>query len=80
MQAANSFGEAQPRISNLLNGELSRSSVDKIIILLAQAGRLVHVQVTPRQRGDLYYARGSRVSFSLAVYRKPIYVVNHLRK
>ena len=80
MQAAYYFAEAQPQISNLLNGKLSRSSVDKIIILLAQAGRLVHVQVTPRQRGDLYYARGSRVSFSLAVYRKPIYVVNRLRK
>ena len=80
MQAANSFGEAQPQISNLLNGKLSRSSVDKIIIRLAQASRLVHVQVPPRQSGDLYYVRGSRMSFSLAVYRKPIYVVNRLRK
>ena len=70
MQAAFSFGEAQRRISNLLNGELSRFSVDKIIILLAQAGRHVRVQVTPRQRGDLYNACGSRVKVSLTVYLK----------
>jgi predicted XRE-type DNA-binding protein len=56
VQAAYYFGEAQPQISNLLNGKLSRSSMDKIIIRLAQASRLVHVQVPPRQRGDLYYA------------------------
>jgi predicted XRE-type DNA-binding protein len=61
VQAAYYFGEAKVRISNLSNGELSRFSVDKIIILLAQAGRLVHVQVTPRQRVDLYYVCGSRV-------------------
>jgi hypothetical protein len=80
VQAAYYFAEAQPQISNLLNGKLSRFSADKIIIRLAQTGRHVRVQVTPRQRGVLYYARGSRVNFSLAVYRKPIYVVNRLGK
>ncbi|MGZ9219818.1 MAG: helix-turn-helix domain-containing protein, partial [Candidatus Binatia bacterium] len=30
-QAAEFFGETQPRISNLLKGEISRFSVDKLI-------------------------------------------------
>ncbi|GAA6619315.1 helix-turn-helix domain-containing protein [Scytonema sp. NUACC26] len=30
-QAADFFGETQPRMSNLMNGEISRFSVDKLI-------------------------------------------------
>jgi predicted XRE-type DNA-binding protein len=33
-QAAAFFGETQPRISNLVNGEISRFSVDKLINML----------------------------------------------
>ena len=47
-QAAEFFGETQPRISNLLKGEISRFSVDKLINMLAQAGKYVHVQVTAK--------------------------------
>ena len=48
-QAAEYFGETQPRISNLLNGEISRFSVDKLINLLARAGMEVRVEVAPKQ-------------------------------
>jgi predicted XRE-type DNA-binding protein len=34
-EAADFFGETQPRISNLLKGEISRFSIDKLINMLA---------------------------------------------
>ncbi len=43
-EAATFFGETQPRISNLLKGEISRFSIDKLINLLARAGLEVHVE------------------------------------
>jgi predicted XRE-type DNA-binding protein len=48
-QAAEYFGETQPRISNLMNGEINRFSVDKLINLLARAGMEVRVEVAPKQ-------------------------------
>lgn len=47
-QAAEFFGETQPRISNLLKGEISRFSVDKLIVMLARAGITVQVETKPR--------------------------------
>jgi predicted XRE-type DNA-binding protein len=47
-QAAEFFGETQPRISNLLKGEINRFSVDKLIVMLARAG--ITVQVETKQR------------------------------
>jgi len=47
-QAAKFFGETQPRISNLLKGEISRFSVDKLIIMLARAGITVQVEIKQR--------------------------------
>ncbi len=44
-EAAEFFGETQPRISNLMNGEISRFSVDKLINLLGKAGMDVKVEV-----------------------------------
>jgi len=44
-QAAAFFGETQPRMSNLLNGEISRFSVDKLINMLSHAGKRVRVEV-----------------------------------
>ena len=44
-QAAAFFGETQPRISNLMKGEISRFSVDKLIKMLARAGMRVRVEV-----------------------------------
>jgi predicted XRE-type DNA-binding protein len=43
-EAATFFGETQPRISNLLKGEISRFSIDKLINLLAWAGLEVRVE------------------------------------
>jgi predicted XRE-type DNA-binding protein len=47
-QAAAFFGETQPRISNLLKGEISRFSVDKLINMLARAGIRVRLATEPR--------------------------------
>jgi predicted XRE-type DNA-binding protein len=43
-EAATFLGETQPRISNLLKGEISRFSIDKLINLLARAGLEVRVE------------------------------------
>ena len=43
-EAASFFGETQPRISNLMKGEISRFSVDKLINMLARAGIQVRVE------------------------------------
>lgn len=42
------FGETQPRISNLLKGEISRFSVDKLINMLARAGIRVRLETEQR--------------------------------
>jgi predicted XRE-type DNA-binding protein len=47
-QAAAFFGETQPRISNLLKGEISRFSIDKLINMLARAGIQVRVATEPQ--------------------------------
>ncbi len=47
-EAAAFFGETQPRISNLLNGEISRFSIDKLINMLARAGIRVRVETGPQ--------------------------------
>jgi predicted XRE-type DNA-binding protein len=47
-QAAAFFGETQPRISNLLKGEISRFSIDKLINMLARAGIKVRVATEPQ--------------------------------
>lgn len=43
-EAAAFLGETQPRISNLMKGEISRFSVDKLINMLARAGIQVRVE------------------------------------
>jgi predicted XRE-type DNA-binding protein len=47
-EAARFFGETQPRISNLLKGEISRFSIDKLINMLARAGIRVRVGTQSR--------------------------------
>jgi predicted XRE-type DNA-binding protein len=47
-EAAVFFGETQPRISNLLNGDISRFSIDKLINLLARAGMRVRMEIQPQ--------------------------------
>jgi predicted XRE-type DNA-binding protein len=46
-EAADFFGETQPRISNLLKGEISRFSIDKLINMLARAGLRVRLETKP---------------------------------
>jgi len=48
VEAAAFFGETQPRISNLLKGEISRFSIDKLINMLARAGIRVRLETEPR--------------------------------
>ena len=47
-EAAAFFGESQPRISNLLKGEIGRFSVDKLINMLARARIEVRVETHPQ--------------------------------
>jgi predicted XRE-type DNA-binding protein len=46
--AAEYFGETQPRISNLMNGDIDRFSIDKLVQMLARAGMDVQVSVSGR--------------------------------
>jgi predicted XRE-type DNA-binding protein len=47
-EAALFFGETQPRISNLMNGDIDRFAIDKLIQMLSIAGMNVQVLVTPK--------------------------------
>lgn len=47
-EAAVFFGETQPRISNLMNGDIERFAIDKLIQMLSRAGMEVRVLVTPQ--------------------------------
>jgi predicted XRE-type DNA-binding protein len=42
------FGETQPRISHLMNGDLERFGIDKLVQMLSHAGMNVRVLVTPK--------------------------------
>ena len=44
-ETAKFFGETQPRISNLLNGDIERFSIDKLVNMLAKAGLRVTFHV-----------------------------------
>jgi predicted XRE-type DNA-binding protein len=48
IQAAAFFEETQPRISNLMKGEIGRFSVDKLINMLTRAGMQVEIYVKPQ--------------------------------
>ena len=47
-QAALFFGETQPRISDLMNGDIERFSIDKLVIMLAKAAIDVKFEVKLR--------------------------------
>jgi predicted XRE-type DNA-binding protein len=47
-EAANFFGETQPRISNLMNGDIDRFAIDKLVQMLSQAGMEVRIVVASR--------------------------------
>jgi predicted XRE-type DNA-binding protein len=47
-EAAMFFGETQPRISNLMNDDIDRFGIDKLVQMLDRAGMNIRVLVTPR--------------------------------
>jgi predicted XRE-type DNA-binding protein len=47
-EAATFFGETQPRISNLMNGDIDRFGIDKLVQMLSHAGMDVRVLVTSK--------------------------------
>ena len=47
-EAAEFLGETQPRISNLMSGEISRFSIDKLINLLGKVGMEVRIEVVSK--------------------------------
>lgn len=47
-ESATFFGETQPRISNLMNGDIDRFSIDKLVRMLARAGMDVQVSVSTK--------------------------------
>jgi predicted XRE-type DNA-binding protein len=49
-EAAMFFGETQPRISNLMNGDIDRFAIDKLVQMLSQAGMDVRVLVTSKAK------------------------------
>jgi predicted XRE-type DNA-binding protein len=47
-EAATFFGKTQPRISNLMNGDIDRFGIDKLVQMLSQVGMDVQVLVTSK--------------------------------
>jgi predicted XRE-type DNA-binding protein len=47
-EAAAFFQETQPRISNLMNGDIDRFSIDKLVQMLDRAGMDIRVSVTSK--------------------------------
>ncbi|MBW4623670.1 MAG: helix-turn-helix domain-containing protein [Cyanosarcina radialis HA8281-LM2] len=47
-EAAEFFSETQPRISNLMNGDIDRFGIDKLVQMLSIAGMDVRVLVAPK--------------------------------
>lgn len=44
-EAANFFHETQPRISNLMSGDIERFSIDKLVQMIFKAGMKIKVEV-----------------------------------
>ena len=44
-EAAKFFNETQPRISNLMNGDIERFSIDKLVQMIVKAGMKIKVEV-----------------------------------
>jgi predicted XRE-type DNA-binding protein len=47
-KAALFFGETQPRISDLMNGDIERFSIDKLVQMLCRDGIEVHLEVVTK--------------------------------
>lgn len=44
-EAANFFNETQPRISNLMNGDIEKFSIDKLVQMIVKSGMEIKVEV-----------------------------------
>ena len=44
-EAADFFNETQPRISNLMNGDIERFSLDKLVQMIVKTGMQIKVEV-----------------------------------
>lgn len=44
-EAAEFFNETQPRISNLMNGDIERFSIDKLVQMIVKAGMKIKIEV-----------------------------------
>lgn len=51
--AASFFDETQPRISCLMNGDIKRFSVDKLLLMLSKAGMEVKFEVVSNSMEDV---------------------------
>lgn len=51
--AARFFDETQPRISCLMNGDIKRFSVDKLLVMLSKAGMEVKFEVVSHSMGEV---------------------------
>lgn len=51
--AASFFDETQPRISCLMNGDIKRFSVDKLLLMLSKAGMEVRFEVISNSMEDV---------------------------
>ncbi|MFM7439891.1 MAG: helix-turn-helix domain-containing protein [Snowella sp.] len=51
--AASFFDETQPRISCLMNGDINRFSVDKLLLMLSKAGMAVRFEVVSHFTGEV---------------------------
>jgi predicted XRE-type DNA-binding protein len=49
-KAAEFFKETQPRICNLINGDIHRFSIDKLLIMLNQAGMAIKFEILPMDK------------------------------
>ena len=51
--AATFFDETQPRISCLMNGDINRFSVDKLLLMLSKAGMGIKLEVVANLTGEI---------------------------
>ena len=51
--AASFFDETQPRISCLMNGDINRFSVDKLLVMLSKAGMGVKFEIVSNLTGEV---------------------------
>lgn len=51
-QAAENIGVSQPRISNLMNGQISKFSIDTLLEMLGKLGYLLDISFNPHDENN----------------------------